>query len=293
MSQAVLILAHKDFDQVYNLTQKLGTSFNVYIHFDKKMKLSDNQKEKLSESKNVTFISKYEVKWGSYSIVKATLLLLRMALDDSDNEYVHLISGQDWPTKSSNDIYDYYVDQQDAFLNYYPASEVKKTGEPLIWWMKYYFNYDAINRRSNFGKIYHRLLLLCQTIFRVDKLKKLGLKEDQIYSGQQWFDLPRDIVEYVLDEYDHNKTWERLFKNSFCSDEFWLPTILMSSKYKHRLNKAIHRYLVLEYRNGSRPAILDETDLEKIVSGDYFWARKIAPGISDKLIRQLENFNES
>lgn len=36
MSQAVMILAHRDFEQIYELSLKLKRRFSVYIHFDKK-----------------------------------------------------------------------------------------------------------------------------------------------------------------------------------------------------------------------------------------------------------------
>ncbi|MGJ3954334.1 glycosyltransferase, partial [Limosilactobacillus mucosae] len=68
--QAVLILAHKNIDQVIELSQRLSSCFNVYIHFDKKVSLSEKQELSLKKL-NVNFFSKYDVKWGSYSIVRA------------------------------------------------------------------------------------------------------------------------------------------------------------------------------------------------------------------------------
>ena len=38
--QAILILAHKNIDQVTKLATILNNNFEVYIHFDKKMILS-------------------------------------------------------------------------------------------------------------------------------------------------------------------------------------------------------------------------------------------------------------
>lgn len=35
--QAVLILAHKNIDQVIELCKKLSPCFNLYLHIDKKM----------------------------------------------------------------------------------------------------------------------------------------------------------------------------------------------------------------------------------------------------------------
>ena len=74
-----------------------------------------------------------------------------------------------------DELYQRFEDDTKIYMTYEKASEVKKSGEPIIWWQKYYFNYDQINRRTFFGKFYHRALLLGQTLFRVDKFKKLNI----------------------------------------------------------------------------------------------------------------------
>ena len=48
-----------------------------------------------------------------------------------------------------------------------------------------------------FGKFYHRALLLGQTLFRVDKFKKLNI-DLEIYAGANWVDLPRDAASYCI-----------------------------------------------------------------------------------------------
>ena len=45
--QAILILAHRDTEQVLRLADKLRQSFEIYIHFDTKLKLSNQEKEAL------------------------------------------------------------------------------------------------------------------------------------------------------------------------------------------------------------------------------------------------------
>ena len=44
--QAILILAHRDTEQVLRLADKLRQSFEMYIHFDTKLKLSNQEKQK-------------------------------------------------------------------------------------------------------------------------------------------------------------------------------------------------------------------------------------------------------
>lgn len=288
MTQAVLILAHKDFDQVLELARQLKSKFDIYIHFDVKMNLSSEEKKKL-KNEGIKYISKFDVKWGSWSIVKATIDLMEYALEDKNIDYFHLISGQDWPTQQVNNIYEYFEkNKTKIYLDFEDALSVRKSGEPIIWWVKYYFPYDRINRRSLFGKIFHRINILVQTIIRVNKLRKLDVNF-RIYSGSQWFDLPRYAVEYVLKYLKENKELKGILSTSFCSDEFWVPTILKNNKeFSRNIVKNNHRFIKWEKKNGSYPAILDESDYTDIISTDDFFARKIdINGYSKELVRRL------
>ena len=60
--QAILILAHRDTEQVLRLADKLRQSFEIYIHFDTKLKLSNQEKEALKE-KNIHWYQCVEVNW--------------------------------------------------------------------------------------------------------------------------------------------------------------------------------------------------------------------------------------
>ena len=139
--QAVLILAHKNLDQVIELCNTLNSFFNVYVHVDNKCQITTEQRRKLKDVSSY-YSNKYNVKWGSYSIVRATIMLMNEALKNEDNQYFHLISGQDWPLRSPQEIFDYYENNNSIYMNYWLATSMKKTGEPEIWWTKYYFNND-------------------------------------------------------------------------------------------------------------------------------------------------------
>ncbi len=282
-----MILAHKDLEQVVKLCEKISPYFEIYIHIDKSTFINNEIKTELTNM-NVHWWSVYNVKWGSYNIVLATVMLMKEALKDDQNSYFHLISGQDWPLQDPLTIFNNFVNDQNIYMDYFKAKNTFKAGENLIWWVKYYFNYNQINRRSLFGKIYHRLILLIQRMIRIDKLKKNHLDSDAIYAGQEWVDIPRDALSYAIKEFDSNKAIQRVFETSFCSDEMWLQTILCNSNFKDRINKDIHRYINWTEKNGSYPAILDEEDFDKIKNGDYWWGRKISMPISNELIKRLE-----
>lgn len=286
--QAILILAHKNVQQVVELSRKLNSNFNVYIHFDKKMTLDDNCL-KILKNENIRYISQEDVKWGSWSIVRATIALMNLALSDKDNRYFHLISGQDWPIINSQEIYDFFEDKNSIYMERYSADRVRKSHEEIINWQKYYYYYDVINRRKLYGKIFHRLTMKLQGLLKINKFKKLKINLD-IYAGSQWGSLPRDAVEFALDYLDSHENVYKMFETGFCSDEFWLPTILMnSSKFKNRYENYNYHFIKWTEQHGSYPAILDENNFTELRQSKAFFARKFDADISRKLIEKLES----
>lgn len=292
--QAILILAHKNVNQVIKLSQQLTPTFNIYIHFDTKTSITNEQRNTLNDMTNVQYISKYNVKWGSYSIVRATIALMKLALKNKTNTYFHLISGQDWPIRSAGKIYDYFENKDQIYMNYYRALDKINTHEPEIWWVKYYFNYDQINRRTFFGKVYHRLLLLIEHSLNINKLKKYQLDEDKMYAGQEWIDIPRKPLEFALDYYEKHPELEKVYSTSFCSDEMWLQTILCNSEYRQDINKNIHRFLIKKGQkfHGKKPIYLTEENFKDVINSNDFFARKFESPESDKLIDMLIKHNE-
>lgn len=286
--QAILILAHKNIEQVTKLATILHNNFEVYIHFDKKMNIPENYKQIL-DKKNIHYISKIDVHWGSWSIGAATVLLMKEVLKNRQIEYIHVISGQDWLTIPSKNIYDKFIDNDRIYMTYSKAKNVKKKGESIILWQKYYFNYDKINRRSTFGKIYHRGLLLIQSLLRINKFKKLGINLE-IYSGENWVDMPRDAVEYCINYLDSHPNLLKMLQTGCFSDEFWMQTILCNSpEFKQRIVKNHHRYIKWQKQHGSYPAVLDMSDFDSIINGDYIFARKFENPYSNELITQLNH----
>lgn len=283
--QAILLMAHRDIEQITELTELLGRRFEIYIHFDTKMQVSLEEKQKLEAMGAHTF-QRVNVNWGGWGIAEAARVLMQEALKDPKITYMHVISGQCYPAGNIDEIYDFYEENNRIYMLAHPVIGEKKSGEPLILWQKYYYNYDKINRRTTFGKIYHRLNIAVQTLLRVDKIKKLGI-DLELFEGPNWMDLPRDAVEYLLQYFDAHENVQKLFMTGFCPDEFWVQTILCNSEYKDRIVQDYHRYIKWEERYGSYPAILDERDFDEICQGDYHFMRKVDPEHSTVLKEKI------
>lgn len=285
--QAVLIIAHKDVMSVIEFALTLKKRFLIYIHFDRKCFIREEEKL-LMKNCNIYYFQEISVNWGAWSVAEAALFLMKEAMKNQDVEYVHLVSGQDWIGQNVDDIYEFYRDNKNIYISYSLASELKKSNEPLIFWQKFYFYYDCINRKSLFGKIFHRISILIQYMLGVNKFKKYNIKYE-IYQGPNWMDLPRYAVEYVLDFLKNNENYLEFFSTGFCTDEFWVQTILVNSEFKSRIIQDTHRYINWVDKNGSYPAILDESDFHNIEAGDYHFIRKVDDKYSKRLKEMLSD----
>lgn len=289
--QAILILAHKNPEQVFSLALYLKRRFEIYIHFDKKFNLDEIIKHRFQEN-NINVFQEYNVNWGSWSIVQATCFLMKEVLKNREIKYLHVISGQDWPTVSPEEIHGFYEGKDENYIRHALAKNVVKAGEPIIQWVRCYFNYDEIKRRTLFGKIYHRVIFHLQSLLRVDKLKKYNYS-DEIYQGSQWMDLHRSSVEYLLDVWEKNENIREIFRTSFCPDEFWIQTILANSPFKKKMINENFRYILWKKRYNNYPAILDETSYDQIKDGHYQFMRKIDIDISKELLKKIGTYTEN
>jgi hypothetical protein len=80
------------YDQIYNSKHILNfiNNNNIYIHPKFPNKVSNNIKKYIIKDL-------VETKWGEYSIVKATINLLKEAYKNKDNNYFILLSGDSYP----------------------------------------------------------------------------------------------------------------------------------------------------------------------------------------------------
>lgn len=220
---------------------------------------------------------------GGASHLWAILYLCKEALKNKDISYVHIISGEDWPCKNIEEIYDFFEGKSDVYMQF---QEIEKIGK--IHMQRYYSFLNLINYRKLFQKLFVRGLWLIQKILKVNRLKKLDFP---LYSGLVWGELPRAALEYCFEYIYKNPEFPEFLEYGFASEEFFFGSIFMQSSYwKERCVQNNFRYMQWEKRNGSYPAILDESDYEKIKAGGYFFMRKVRMPISEKLMeRFLEN----
>lgn len=286
--QAVLITAYKNFHHLEEIISHFGTGFSIYIHIDKKINLSALNLKKLQNYKNVEFISqKYKVNWGGLNHTKAILLLAEQALLKQDNFYFHLISGHDFPIRQKSEFVNFFEEnRQNNYINYFDVPKPGWANNGGIDRLIYYNFYDLLNWKNTKQKM--RILKILAFQKKIGFRRSFSKKMPKLYGGSTWWSLNRHALEYVMDYVNSNKFFLRRFKYTLCSEEFFFQTILLNSPLRSTIENMNLRYIDWTYKNGNSPAILDNSDFDRIKSSKAFFARKFEYPVSEPLLRNLK-----
>lgn len=288
MKQALLITAYKNPQHLIRLIDLFDDNFLIYIHIDSKSNFTNDDLLNLRRKSQVKFVSnKYRVQWGSINHLKAFLLLAEEAIKDDSIEYVHTITGHDYPIKSAQEITRFMENNKGTLF-------IQNHKLPFDGWIGggldrilYYQPHDFMNVRvyRNY-KIKERILSIQQNngikrgfpaCFPVDK-----------YGGLVYWSIPIECVRYILDFNKKNPQYLRRFKYTYCSEEIFFQTIIMNSPYKSKVCDDNLRFMVWEKRNGNNPANLDERDFDAIKSSNALFARKFEYPVSQNLLDKID-----
>ncbi|OFV45931.1 MULTISPECIES: beta-1,6-N-acetylglucosaminyltransferase [Oligella] len=249
-----LVLTHKPIDKLLEYARNHPND-NFYIHLDLKKPL-----EKLSVKgcPNVFFIDKrVDVKWAGFSMVQATLNLISFALKhDSENEFFHLISGDDVILNENLSWSDdsIYMEYRESKRHNYrmrfdvPHADNKYTRHPL-------------------GKIYTQVIKLFDKFLPSHRLFKFG---------SQWFSIRRAELLTLYESISVEDI--SFFKKKLCPDEHFFQYLVEKNKLSSKVStEGNKRFIVFNpsYQRGSSPVFLSLSELKTSSQVGYWFARKV------------------
>lgn len=290
MKLAYLVIAHRNPKLLKKEVEALSDSdCAFFIHIDKKSNLEEFSGIR---GHNVYFIDRIPVYWGEFSQVQATVGLLQQAMGARFAfDYFVLLSGSEYPLKSSREIQSFFqANQGTEFMNLVKVPN-EAAGKPLarINTLAVSHESPAIVRLAIKGMA---RLGLAQRDYR----KQLGDLEP--YSGSTWWALTRDACQYALDFLEHNPHVTEFFKNTFAPDEALLHTIVGNSKFGTRTR----RNLIYEDWSASAasPAMLTASHVALFESSDVIYGNDVygsgellfARKFSDENIELVERIDE-
>ena len=279
MRIAHLILTHKNPQQLERLIRVLDhPAFDFYIHVDKKV--DQTPFNFLIQKKNVFFIDdRVPVYWAGYGTIQATLNGLAQILP-KNYDYINVTSGQDFPLRSPDDIYQFIAQQNGLeFITCESIEDEWKDAAPRVQ------KYHLINWRIP-GK--HRLEILTNKMLekRLFPSRKFPL-DYKIVGRSNWFTLTSPAVQYIYDFLEHHPEVVRYFKFCWGADEFIFASVLYNSAFKDCIRDSLV-YVDWTGKTDGHPRILEAGDFEKMKASGKLFGRKFDADTDSRILEMLE-----
>lgn len=266
----ILILAHKNHNQIMRLINHLKTDFDLYVHIDKRNKLN------IKSFDNVNVYKEFKTYHGGVSLVIATLFLIEEAYKNNYDRYI-FISGQDVPLKTNKEIINFFdTNKNKEYISY----ESINNSEAMYKEMSFRLN------SYNFGKLY-RLIFhrnIRELLSNFPLIKRTTPKN--IYYGSQWWNLTNNAIKYILDYTKQNPNFLKRFNYTWGSDEFYFQSILLNSEFNNNCINDNLRYLIWGVGTPINFTIKDYDDIKNNINNNIF-SRKFDENFDNDIINKL------
>lgn len=307
-----IILAHKNPGQIQRLIDSLNTpNCYFYIHIDKGIDIIPFL-DTISNKKNIFFISnnlrEYGT-WGDIGIVKATLNALSQILEDNRTGYCVLMSGQDYPLRNNDSINIFFKTNYGVnFIETHPIPSIKWGDDGGLNRLNQYKinlsteRLDFVQLSSYFEKNFYKKQTLHKVLKLVKKkhftvllklFKKRKLHHQLTpYGGAQWWALPIETVQAILNFIASNHQYINYHKDTLLPDEIFFHSILMHLKENNDtlVIKPSITYVNWTRKNTSLPVTFNKEDIEELkeASQNYLFARKFDMDKNDTLFDRID-----
>lgn len=288
MKLAFLMQCHKNPKQINMLIEYLNhPNIDFYIHVDKKSDVSSQIIKKgsviiLPEEQRV------DVKWGTFSQVQATLNLMNYAYKREKYDFYWLISGQDFPLASADQIISFLDSNLDS--NYIDLSISKNNGA------LYDTNFDKRNQIVYYSWMFkrdfkHRLLkrIWVEITGGYNRTFRVFLRKNYLdfkfYFGSSWWCINGAFFTYVINYLETHMEYVNFFKKSCCPDESFFQTLIMNSDYAG--SRREHLLYVDWSESNSSPKTITCKDLSKAFNSGKFFVRKIDMEKDNQVIPEI------
>lgn len=260
MKIAILILTHKKIDCILKLAS-ISPNINFYIHVDSKVDINQVKTKKNSVG-NIFFIDKrINIKWAGFSMVQATLNLMQYALQhDENNEYFHLISGDD-----------VLLTENLAWSDDGILMECKESKEHCYRMRFNAPHADTQYQRSIIGKILTQGYKFLDRIFPTS---------EKFYFGSQWFSIRREQLQTILNSISAEDM--DFFRKKLCPDEHFFQYLVVKNNFLDTISKEGNKRNIIfdaNYQRGSSPVFLSIDQLREAKNNKFWFARKVEPNV--------------
>lgn len=258
MRHAVMVLGYGEDCSVLQSTINFldDPDISFFIHWDKKYKIP----KVTSQKSPLVFVeNRIDVKWGSFSLIEATVLLLKKVKSTATFDYVHLISSNDIPLMTKEYFKNYFT--KDTYIGFQHVTDKEKKR------IQYYFPNNLDFRKHRY---LYFLMKKINDLFRINRLKHRNINVEK---GCEWFSIKYKFIDQIL-SYDLS-----VFAHGYCADELFMQTIFATKKPKKISNN--DNFDALRYIDWKRGAPYtftskDIKELQRVINTNFAFGRKIS-----------------
>jgi hypothetical protein len=271
-----IISAYTQPDLLVRLVTRLSTEEATFmIHVDRRTDGSvfDRMVRGVARLPNVHFLERHRCSWGDFGHVRATLKGIDAAFEGGvDFDYAVLLTGQDYPIKSNNQILQFFERNRGrSYMANFALPTTEWTGGGL----------DRIER-------WHLRLRGRHFAVPIPRSLPAGMRP---FGGSSYWCLTRQAVEYVRTFVGANRAFVEYFKHVDVPDELFFQTILMNSPYASEIVDDDLRYIDWKTPDAGSPAVLGVEDFPALQASDKLFARKFDEDVDavvlDKIDREI------
>lgn len=281
---AFLLMVHKDPEQVIAKARALTAHGDtVAIHADQRMPAAQFSviRKGLKDLPGVTFARRVRCGWGEWSLVAASLNMIRAARARFDGiTHYYLISGDCYPTKSRG-----YIDRfLEGDRDHIEAHDFFETD-----WIKTGMKRDRLIFRHWFNE--RKQAWLFYTSLELQKRFKVARplpKDLRIHIGSQWWVLRADTIEKMLDFMARRPAVSRFFKTTWIPDETFFQTLAAHLVLADEISGQPPTSLL--FSDYGVPVVFYEDHHDFLHAQDRLFARKISANAHHLQARLLDDF---
>lgn len=290
MKHAILILAHKDFSQLRHLIEYFVKDCYVYVHIDKKATITSEELHSIDSMPQVRAVyRKYKVHWGGFSILKTEMFLLRQVVKDGDCDYVHLISGQDYPIKPLDQFLCFFEENKGKEFIRYANIPNANWDHYTFFRFQYFFPYDYIDNSPKRREYIIKKSVKLQKFFGIQR--RIPDYFEHLYGSTQWFSITIMAVKVLIDYTRKKPSFYRRCRWTFAPEEYYVATVLCNLIPKTSISPKDLRFIRWKYENDNYPANLSKNYFHVLIKQrDNVFARKLEYDKSAELIRLIDEY---
>jgi len=247
-------------------------------------------REGLRTFSNVHFVERHNCYWGGFGHVEATLKGIRGLLErGTPFDYAVLLTGQDYPLKTTHAIEQFLVrNEGKSFIAYTALPDDEWDIMDRIERRYYRIGNTPIGLPLKVdGERFRRFAAIGRLLNLLLPAKRDFLPDMKPYAGSSYWNLSREAICYISDYVDHNPAFVTFFRNVFIPDELFFQTLLLNSPLKPGIvNDSLRHIDWSEKKNN--PAILKEGDFKALCSSPKLFGRKFDPSVDRHILDMID-----